>query len=286
MTASAGAGAEARPGEVAQGPDRDLAADARNRAVIVVTQLRGGPGGTTFALALAAVAAEQGPSWLIEADPAGGVLVGRCASLTGDRSLVDLAFPGPTAPGDAAGLMTEAAQRLGHTSVVIAPEQPAQAYECVARPRFRWPAHLRSLPGRVVVDCGRLFPGSPSLDVLRHADVVVVVAPPEGGDVYRFVQWAADGQHLVEVPLLVTSGPGRFPARHIAREVGRGVARDVGDAYLGPVPSAPHEVDLLERGASTSHRQLYRSELVRSMLARLQGIDAAVAAAPRRATTP
>lgn len=249
-----------------------------NLAVVAVTQLRGGPGGTTFALGLAAAAAEHGPAWLVEADPAGGVLLGRCGSLRGDRSLVDLSFPGPSAPAGTEELALAAAQPLGHALVIVAPEAPPQAYECVARPRHRWMANLQRLPGRVVVDCGRLFPGSPALDVLRQADLVVVVAPPEGGDVYRFVHWATDAHQAVESPVLVTSGPGRFPSRQVTRQVGA--------AYLGPIPSAPREVDLLERGASTSHRQLYRSELVRSLLARLQDIDAAVAAAPRRPVTP
>lgn len=241
--------------------------------LVAVTQLRGGPGGTTFALGLAAAAAEHGTAWLVEADPAGGVLVGRCEPLSGARSLVDLAFPGSHAPGGTVELAVAAAQPLGHTRVIIAPEAPAQAYECVARPRHRWPSQLCSLPGRVVVDCGRLFPGSPALDLLRQADAVVVVAPPEGGDVYRFVQWASEGQRVVESPLLVTSGPGRYPARAVAREVGA--------AFLGALPSARREVELLERGASTSHRQLYRSALVRSLLGQLQSIDAVLAAAPR-----
>ena len=252
-------------------------ADGANLSVVAVTQLRGGPGGTTFALGLAAAAAEHGRSWLIEADPAGGVLVGRCESLRGDRSLVDLAFPGPGVPTGTLELASAAAQPLGHASVVIAPEQPTQAFECVARPRHRWPAQLRRLPGRVVVDCGRLFPGSPALDVIRLADAVVVVVAPDGGDVYRFVQWAADGRE-VDAPLLVTVGPGRFGAR--------AVARDVGGAYLGAIPAAPVEVDLLQRGASTNHRRLYRSDLVRALLARLQAIDAVVAGAARRGVVP
>lgn len=252
-------------------------ATGTNLSVVAVTQLRGGPGGTTFALGLAAAAAEHGRSWLVEADPAGGVLVGRCESLRGDRSLVDVAFPGPSAPTGVLELVSAAAQPLGHASVVIAPEQPAQAFECVARPRHRWPAQLRQLPGRVVVDCGRLFPGSPALEVIRHADAVVVVAAPDGGEVYRFVQWAADGRE-VDAPLLVTVGPGRFGAR--------AVARDVGGAYIGAIPAAPVDVDLLQRGASTNHRRLYRSDLVRALLARLQAIDAVVAGAPRRGAAP
>ena len=240
---------------------------------VAVTQLRGGPGGTTFALGLAAVAAEQGMGWLIEADPAGGVLIGRREQLDGRRSLVDLAFPGAQAPVAPPELAASAAQTLGNTAVIVGPEQPTRAYECVARPKHRWPGNLRHLPGWVVVDCGRLFPGSPALDVLRYADAVVVVTPPEGGDVYRFTQWATEGQRVVESPVLVTSGPGRFSPRQLAREVG--------DAYLGPLPYAPKEVDLLERGASTSHRALYRSELVRSLLGRLQSIDAVVGANAR-----
>jgi MinD-like ATPase involved in chromosome partitioning or flagellar assembly len=248
-----------------------------NLAVVAVTQLRGGPGGTTFALGLAAAAAEHGRSWLVEADPAGGVLLGRCDTLTGERTLVDVAFGGAAATSDVVALAEAAGQPLGHASVVVAPESPAQAFECVARPRLRWPAHLRRLPGRVVVDCGRLFPGSPAVEVLRRADVVVVVTPPDGGDVYRFLRWAHEGRE-VDAPLLVTSGPGRFGAR--------AVARDVGDVYLGPIPSAPEAVDLLQRGASTTHRRLYRSDMVRALLARLQAIDAFVASAPRREPSP
>ena len=237
--------------------------------IIAFTSVRGGPGATTTALACAALASERGDAVFVEADPTGGVLLGRCASLDGARSLLQLAFPDRDDRGRPATALVEAAcQQLGDLSVVVAPANPNQAFEAVARSRSRWPQMLAELDMTVVVDCGRLFPGTPVTSILRVADVVVVVASPEAADVLAYLEWAAGTDASVGAltpPMLVTVGPGRFGGSHLIRELGA--------SYVGDVPHETRSVDLLWRGTSTRHRSLSRTSFVRSIGALNESVD-------------
>jgi len=242
-------------------------------SVVAIASLRGGPGATTVAVGLAAVAAERGPALLIEADPSGGVLLARCPSLDGARTLVHLAFPDrDEAAAGIANVVARVAQRLGELSVITAPVNPAQATEALARPRSRWPSRLDEVPGLVVVDCGRLYPATPAASVLRAADAVVLVSSPEAEDLIGFTDWARAANEpgpLFDAPCLVTVGRGRFREWHITRELGA--------TYWGSVPHAPDVVDLLWRGTSTRHRRVARSAFVRAMHSKLDELGQVLA---------
>jgi hypothetical protein len=125
--------------------------------VVAMASLRGAPGTTTAALGLAAVAATRQPALLIEADPAGGVLIGRCASLEGAPTLEQLAFP----DRDAAtltfpALLERSMQHLGDLPVAVAPADPFRASASVAGHRSRWVSNVHHLDALVIIDCGRL----------------------------------------------------------------------------------------------------------------------------------
>ena len=125
--------------------------------IITVTSWRG-VGTTTTSLLLAASLAEHEPCWLVEADPAGGVLAGRVH--LGSRALGALehiAFPTEHLVGVDA--FDSFAHHRGALRVVAAPADPFKAHACHS-PRLPWIPVLHELDGVVVVDVGRLRAGA------------------------------------------------------------------------------------------------------------------------------
>jgi hypothetical protein len=136
--------------------------------VVAMASLRGAPGTTTAALGLAAVAATRQPALFIEADPAGGVLIGRCAGLEGAPTLEQLAFP----DRDAAtltfpALLERSMQHLGDLPVAVAPADPFRASASVAGHRSRWVSNVHHLALSY-----RLRPADPgSPPIVRQSDL-------------------------------------------------------------------------------------------------------------------
>lgn len=224
-----------------------------------------GTGATTAAL-LAAVcwsAAGGDGAWLVEADPAGGVLAGRMQlpqHLLG--GLERVAFPTERLAG------VEAFQAVAHVAgnlrVVAAPADPFRAHAC-HQPRMPWATSLRDLPGNVVVDVGTLRAGSPVWPVLAQADVMLLVASPEVSAAVAATEWlqAAGRVSPADPGLLATD------ARIVFVEAHGGVAfprarllAEVGDQCAGWLPWEPATVDLVHRGASAGDRRLRRSALM------------------------
>jgi hypothetical protein len=222
--------------------------------LLALASVHGAPGVTTMALTAAAVAAETGTTWLVEADPSGGVLAARCAGLHGSPGVEALAYPDRRADPD----LALAAQPFGALAVVVGPYDPARASAALARPRVPWTSVLFGTDGLVVVDAGRVHPGSPADGLLLAADTVWLVTHPEGVDLVvaaeRRDRALADGARSVG---LVTSGAGAYSPNRLSAELGA--------AWFGAVPHDPRAVDLLQRGASPSHRRLTRSPLVRAV---------------------
>ena len=209
--------------------------------VIAVGSIKASGGATSTALVLAASAATGEHVTLVEADPSGGSLLGWCADLD------------PSGPGLYEGVfqrdLAVGVQRLGEFGVVAAQGDPWRISAALDRPRG-WRQLLDPLDGVVVVDIGRLFPGSPAAQIAGVADVVALVAPPEPG------------------PLAAT-----LAERRLRIDPGRLARDELGPAYAGHVPFDDGALDLLCRGASIGHRSLRRSRLVlgvHGLLARLQ----------------
>lgn len=240
--------------------------------IVAMASLRGAPGTTTAGLGLAAVAATRQPALFIEADPAGGVLIGRCPSLEGTPTLEQLAFPEREAASlPFPALLERCMQRLGDLPVAVGPADPFRASASVAGHRSRWVSNILHLDAVVIVDCGRLYPGSPAATIVRQSDVLVLVCAPDGSDVVTAREWAmsqleltGDRSMLRDPPVLLTVGSGRYRPWRLARELG--------DQYLGALPHDPRAVSLLLRGGSPSHRALRRLELIRSLNSRLDEV--------------
>jgi len=150
-------------------------------ALIAFAADKGSPGVTTTALSLAAVWPRR--ALLAELDPSGGDIVLRLRGprqtlLSPERGLLSLAVAARRK------LTTESlwqhVQILdGGLEVLIGLAAPEQAGGLgnLWRPLT---ALLAGIPGvDVLADCGRLFPGTPVMDVLRGSALAVLVTTPE-----------------------------------------------------------------------------------------------------------
>lgn len=224
------------------------------------------------------------PTWLIEADPAGGVLAARCA-VASAGGLERLAFPtGPV--GTTTERFTDAATALGTVRVVTAPGDPFRAWTCHT-PRLSWAASLRELPGSVVVDLGRVRGGAPVQPVLEQLDCLLVVASADAADIVTSASWVealgrvspADRGVTVDIARLVV-----VESPCVAVPSGRAdVERELGDRLAGWLPWSPPTVRLVEQGCSLHDRRLRRQPLVRAINTLSLRLDAATASPERAA---
>ncbi|MFM7686867.1 MAG: hypothetical protein ACKPDI_13225 [Actinomycetota bacterium] len=232
-----------------------------------------GTGATTAALLLAACAAEHGDAWLLEADPAGGVLAGRLQLPSGSiGGLERVAFPAQA--GAAGEVLQTVAHRTGGLRVVSCPADPFRAHACHL-PRQAWARSLRELPGTVVVDVGRLRAGTPVGPVLAAADVLLLVSSPEVCAAVGSIEWL----HAAGVVAPGERGVPDLPVRLLVVDAPGGVAfaeptlrADLGEHWGGWLPWQPLDVDLLHRGATVDDRRLRRSPLVQAARSVLQGV--------------
>jgi MinD-like ATPase involved in chromosome partitioning or flagellar assembly len=227
-----------------------------------------GLGATTTALSIAAsMAADGAEPWLVEADPAGGVLAAR---LTIDRadagSLERLAFP--TTRSSTADRFEQAAVRVAGVRVITAPGDAFRAWGCHV-PRLAWPALLRELDAPVVVDVGRLHGGGPGAALLSQLDLLMLVANPDTVSLAATMEWAdALGKSSPGdkgLPLDLTR-VAVVDAPIVAERVSRTDAEtELGDRFAGWLPWVPDTVQLLHRGAAFTDRRVRRQPLAQAI---------------------
>ena len=224
-----------------------------------------GVGATTAALLTATclAAADDAGAWLVEADPAGGVLAGRMEvpshCLGG---LERVAFP--TERITVIESLTSVALVNGNLRVVLGPADPFRAFACY-QPRIPWTPALRDLPGSVVVDVGTVRAGSPVWPVLAQADLVLIVSSPETSAAVAAAEWVqAAGRISPTDPGLLD-----VAARIVFVDSPAGIAftkstlrADLGQRCAAWLPWEPSTVDLVHRGAAANDRRLRRSSLM------------------------
>ncbi len=224
-----------------------------------------GVGATTTALLTAAclAAADESGAWLVEADPAGGVLAGRMevpAHCLG--GLERVAFP--TERISVTESLASTAHVNGNLRIVLCPADPFRAFAC-HQPRMPWAPALRGLPGSVVVDVGTVRAGSPVWPLLAQADVVLIVSSPEASSAVAAAEWVqAAGRVSPADPGLLDT-----PARVVFVDAPAGIAMsratlqaDLGTDCAAWLPWEPATVDLIHRGAAANDRRLRRSSLM------------------------
>ena len=224
-------------------------------------------GVSTAALLLAAAAVAQGEqAWLVEADPAGGVLAGRSVLLAGrPGEIAELALG--RSPVES---LLSSDPLLGGVRVVLGAPDPFAAWSSLANPRVGWIDAVRRLPGVVVVDAGSMRGGAtPAWRLIDIADVVVMVATSDPVSVVSTLAWCdAKGQSapdvtglLVEPRLLVVDAPGA-----VERLDAGSLTSALGGRLVGWWPWEPPVVDAVLRGATLDHRRLARQQLTRAVV--------------------
>jgi hypothetical protein len=132
-----------------------------------------------------------------------------------------------------------------------------QARAALASTGGRLAATLAGLAGTdVLVDCGRLDPGSPALELARAADLVVAVTRPVVTEVHHLATRMATLDVPVPVGLVVV-GDRPYGPIDVADSVG----------VVGPLASVaddPRGAAALAAGWDPTSRLLRKSELVRS----------------------
>jgi MinD-like ATPase involved in chromosome partitioning or flagellar assembly len=241
--------------------DRHNAAGRRLVTVISIGTWRG-LGATTSALMLAAGAASAEPTWMIEADPAGGVLQARSTLLAGaTKTLEHVAFEHDCK-------VDAAAQPLAGTNVVIGPADSFRAWSSIASPRTNWIDQLRRVSGTVIIDIGSLRGSTPVWRIIEQSDVVLMCTTSEPASLVSTLAWMdAKGQSAPGVGglsassarLVVVDAPTGSGERFTSSQV----QHEIGDRLAGWLPWQPTVVDAILRGATVSHRRL-RGQLLTS----------------------
>lgn len=242
-------------------------------AVVCIGSVRGAPGATTLAVAVAAVWPR--PVVLVEADPHGGVLALRYG-LSRHPGLTDLAATVRDAPSVEAVL--GAAQPLPGSGlpVVVAPESGSVATHVladVAASLGTWCAEIDGMD--VVVDCGRLGPGSPAIPLLETASELVVVARPQADELYAAVHRLADLRLGQQAGLLLVGEQPYNPPN---------VASPFGVRVAGVVADDPRTARMVCTGEG-SVWGLRRSLLVRSVQSFVDELVGRLGISPANGTT-
>ncbi|HEY3709392.1 MAG TPA: carbon monoxide dehydrogenase maturation protein [Amycolatopsis sp.] len=192
--------------------------------LIAVCSVKGSPGVTTLAVALAVTwpHAEQTRRLVAEVDPAGGDLAMRFG-LPASPGLVSLAAAArrtrdpavvwehtQTLPGDARVLVAPPGAvhaRAALSTLAAAPDAPLL------------PAVARNAEVVVLADCGRVDPGSPAEAIARRADALVLVTGTQGDDLAHTAARLGELARWTPRPGLLLTGEG-YPTADVERELG------------------------------------------------------------------
>lgn len=253
--------------------------------LLAVGSVKGSPGATTAAVAVAGRWPAGGVPVVVEADPAGGDLLARF-ELDAYPGLVSLAAaarrtPSPRATdarapdprGAGTELLWQHTQRLpGGLPVVVGAvggEQAKAALSALATSGGTAVLRDAGDAGRaaVIVDCGRVDPASAAAPIIRTADAMVVVVRPRADELAHLATVLPTLTGWCPTVWLVLIGDGYRP---------RDIERELQVPVLGSLPHDP------KGAAALSGRPGVRNDLSRSAL----GAAAARVAAVLRTHLP
>ena len=224
-------------------------------SVLVLAGTKGAPGVTTAALALGAVWPRR--VLLAECDPAGGDLTARFR-LAPVPGLVTLASAARRSL-DPSEVWAHTQRLLGGLEVLAGLGSPEQA---AALGRFwaQLPAAFAHLDADVLVDGGRLVPGSPVEPLLRAAALVVLLARPTVEGAFHLANRLAALERSGVQAGVVLVGSRPFAPGIVQDALAR---EGLGAAVLGVLAEDRRAAALLA-GQPGRERGLARSLLVRS----------------------
>ncbi len=186
--------------------------------VIAVGSVHGSPGVTSLALDLARLCG--GESLLIEADPDGGCLAARL-DLAVRPGLTELA--GAARVGIAADDIWKFAQPTNIAVSVIVAHPAAEQVQAALRAAVNHVGvALRALDQHVIIDVGRLRPGSPAIGLAAIADLTIVLSV---NGIEAVVSIAHRTQLLggVSSPLVVLNNPKPYTTAEVEQASGQRV---------------------------------------------------------------
>lgn len=188
--------------------------------LVALCSLKGSPGVTTSALGLAAGWPSAGQPVVVECDPAGGDLVARFRLETAP-GLMSLAAA--ARHSTETGLIWQHTQRLpGGLPVIVGPTGAIQAGASLAQLVQSGTRVLRQAADRagtvVIADCGRLAPDSPALEVVREADVTLLLARARDDALAHVATQWHTAERWSQRPCFVLVGEG-YPSDEVAREL-------------------------------------------------------------------
>ena len=178
-------------------------------------------GATTAGVALAAAwpAADQ-RRLVVEADPAGGT-IGALSGWPTEPSLVTLAAAARR--GGTPNLVWDHCHQLGSRVAVVAGPATAEQSRTALSITKDLLTRLGDLDALVVIDCGRLDPTSPALDVWAGADWPLLTVRCHLADLHSTAAWLQAPFATLPAGLVVI-GDGAYPDTEIAEALGVDVA--------------------------------------------------------------
>jgi hypothetical protein len=238
--------------------------------MVALTSVKGAPGVTTAALALASVWPPDRRIVVVEADPAGGDIAARFA-LPADPSVVTLATSLRHERASPAGaILVECCQELpGGLAVLVEPVSPTEARSALDMIADSLASLATDGGVDVILDCGRMDAGvlastgeeagarrgaSPVTRLLRHADSVLLISGGELADLGHVQAQLPTLLALNPNLCLVVRPPQSWPNDEIEREL------DL--STLGTLPSDSVAADVLsgrEHGRRVSRLPLFRA---------------------------
>jgi hypothetical protein len=192
--------------------------------LVAVCSLKGAPGVTTFATALAARWPQPVRCVLVECDPSGGDVATRF-SLNSSPGLVSLAAAARRR-ADPALLWRHTQVLPGGLPVVAAPpgaDQAGAALEALVSDSSSDLRVLRDVANNVgvvvIADCGRIDPVSPVVPIVRAADAMVLISRAHADSLAHLVTRLATVGRWSRRPALVLAGSG-YSIQVVERELG------------------------------------------------------------------
>jgi hypothetical protein len=250
-------------------------------AFIAFASAKGSPGVSTAVAALAATWPADRDLLVVEADPSGGDLVVRF-DLATEPGLVTLAAAGRRELG--AGTLLAHTQELPQLStdvtarrlLLAAPVAADQAGAALSSLRGSLAPTLDQVDMDVLVDCGRIDPGSPALELASDADLLVMVARPVVAEVHHLASRLGSVKPQTLSVLMVGEHP------YSVSEV----ATAVSASPLGTLAADARAATVLSEGHPNAARVLRRSRLLRDARALAEGLAAWLGAGAGTGGTP
>lgn len=211
--------------------------------VIVLGSVKGAPGVSTTALALASAWPASRAVIVAEADPDGGVLAAR-RHLDPEPGMVTLA----------AAVRSGSGALAGHTHVIgagvralVAPPAAEQVRAALSVAGERLALAFAQGDDDVLVDCGRLTTTSPAIVLCQHADMTLLMMRSRLDDVMVVRHRVAALRHAGVDPALLLVRDGPYQRDEVAAAVDAPVVADIPldrrtaqalDGQSGKAPSA------------------------------------------------